>query len=164
MLINSDINILGGLPDWNLINVFLNENINTIRADVGLNAVTAIKTDKSVKRFEKAITDTLLKFKNLEVAAICKTTIETEAINSDVLLLLFWNASYNNDLLNYLNEKVFFLAFYSGRVAIKSDEIAACINELKQEEESLKKWSDLTISTVASKYLTLMKKLGLMEG
>ena len=36
MLINSDINILGGLPDWNLINVFLNENINTIRADVGL--------------------------------------------------------------------------------------------------------------------------------
>jgi hypothetical protein len=28
---------------------------------------TAIKTDKSVKRFEKSITDTLLRFKNKDI-------------------------------------------------------------------------------------------------
>jgi hypothetical protein len=79
-------------------------------------------------------------------------------------LILFWNASYNNDLLNHLNDKVFFPAFYSGRVSIKNDEVIASIKDLKLSEDDLKKWSEITVSTTASKYLTLLKKFGLMEG
>ena len=59
MKYNSDINVLGSLPDWNLIPVFLNQDINDIRSNVGLQSVTAIKTDKSIRRFEKAITEYL---------------------------------------------------------------------------------------------------------
>jgi len=162
--INSDINVLGSLPDWNLINVFITENMNSIRLKGGIHTFTAIKTDKSVKRFEKAINETFLKFKNKEAELIFKSLIIHKGVSSETLLFLFWNASQNNELLNYINLKVFFPAFYSGRVSIRNEEVVACIKDLKQSENDLIKWSELTITTTASKYLTLLKKFGLMEG
>jgi hypothetical protein len=51
MHINSDINVLGSLPDWNLIRVFLSEDMDSIKEKGGIHTYTAIKTDKSVKRF-----------------------------------------------------------------------------------------------------------------
>ncbi|MDD4150294.1 MAG: DUF1819 family protein [Bacteroidales bacterium] len=164
MKINSDINVLGSLPDWNLINVFLTENMYSIRSNGGIQSYTTIKTDKSVKRFEKAIKETFLKFKSNNTELIFKSIISNNGISSESLLFLFWNASQNNELLHYLNDKVFFPAFYSGRVSIKIEEVIACILELRQSEDDIKKWSELTINTTASKYLTLLKKFGLMEG
>lgn len=164
MNINSDINILGGLPDWNLIRLFMNDSIESLNQLGGHRSYTAIKTDKAVKRFEKAIARTLLQFKNKELELIFRNMISTESISNDSLLFIFWNASDNNDLFNYLNESIYFPAMYSGRVGIRTPEVEACLNELKQTEQDLKKWADSTIQTTASKYLTLLKKLNLMEG
>jgi len=164
MVINSDINILGGLPDWNLINVFLDENIKSIQSKGGFHSFTAIKTDKSVKRFEKAITGTLLHFGNVEIEKLFLNLIRNESLSSNTLLFLFWNASCNNDLFNYLNKTVFFPAYYSGRITIKKSEVEASINELKSSETELGNWTEETIKTVARKYLTLLKKFGLMDG
>jgi hypothetical protein len=164
MKYNSDINVLGSLPDWNLIPVFLNQHINAIRSNVGLQSITAIKTDKSIRRFEKAITGTLIKFSNDNVKHLISGFLNTEQISNDSLLLIFWNASFNNNLLFYLNEKVLFPAFYSGRITIKKDEVIACLKELKETDNDLKAWSEITITTTASKYLTLLKKFGIMEG
>jgi len=77
---------------------------------------------------------------------------------------LFWNASVNNELLNFVNTKVFFPALYSGRVALKKEEIEACLIELKETENDLKKWTLETLKTTSRKYLTLLKRFGLMEG
>lgn len=164
MHINSDINVLGSLPDWNLIKVFLSEDMDSIKEKGGIHTYTAIKTDKSVKRFEKAIKATLIHNKKTELETIIRKVIKAKGISADTLLLLFWNASFNNELLFYLNEIVFFPAFYSGRVSVKNDEVVACIKELKHTEDDLKKWSEITITTTASKYLTLLKKFGIMEG
>jgi hypothetical protein len=162
--INTDLNILGGLPDWNLINVFLKDNIDTLRKSGELHSHTAIKTDKSVKRFEKAISSTLIHFSNPDVELMFRSILTSESISNDSLLLIFWNASLNNDLLNYLNAEVYFIAFYSGRVSIRQDEVVACLKDLKERENELKKWSDSTLDTTASKYLTLLKKFHLMHG
>lgn len=164
MIINTDLNVLGGLPDWNLINVFLKESISSLRKGGGIHTFTAIKTDKSIKRFEKAISATLIKFCNAEVEALVRNMLDVEKITNDSLLLIFWNASYNNELLNYLNTEIYFLAFYSGRISIKRDEVVACLKDLKERENQLKKWSDSTLQTTSSKYLTLLKKFHLMEG
>lgn len=164
MEINTDINILGGLPDWNLINVFLRESINSIRENRGIYSYTAIKTDQAVGRFERAISRTLIKFYNTDVEVLIKNMLEAENISNDSLLLLFWNASYNNELLTYLNQQVYFISFYHGRISIKADEVVACLNDLKEREASLADWSDSTKLNVASKYLTLLKKFNLMEG
>lgn len=164
MKINSDINILGSLPDWNLINVFLHDSVGSINNAGGIQSYTAIKTDKSVKRFENAITGTLIKFHKEEVESLVRDILLAENMSNDSLFLIFWNASFNNELLNYLNNNVYFVSFYSGRITIKQDEIVACLKELKEKEEVLKLWSDSTISTTGSKYLTLLKKFNLMVG
>ena len=164
MHINSDINVLGSLPDWNLIKVFLSEDMVSIKEKGGIHTYTAIKTDKSVKRFEKAIKATLIQNKKPELETIIRQAIKSNTTSAETLILLFWNATINNDLLFLLNDKVFFPAFYSGRVSIKNDEVVACIKDLKETQDDLKKWSEITITTTASKYLTLLKKFGLMEG
>ena len=164
MIINTDLNILGGLPDWNLINVFLNESIDSLQKGGGVHSYTAIKTDKSVKRFEKAIPGTLLKFPNPDVESLVRNMIANESITHDSLLILFWNASYNNELLHYLNTNVYFPAFYSGRISIKSNDVIACLKDLREHEIQLKDWAEYTLEKVASKYLTLLKKFNLMEG
>lgn len=164
MIINSDINILGGLPDWNLIKLFMNDSLNTLNQEGGHRSYTAIKTDKSVQRFEKAITGTILNFKSHAFEVVFRNMIASESISNDSLFLIFWNASNNNELLNYLNESVFFPALYSGRVGLKPTEVVACLKEFKNTEEELNKWSDSTIKLSASKYLTLLKKFNLMEG
>lgn len=164
MNINSDINILGGLPDFNLITHFLFETGSDSASQAGHHTYTSIKTDKSVKRFERAINGTFLKFNSRESEYLVKSILASESVSHDSLLMLFWNASWNNDLLHYLNTQVYFPAFYSGRLIIKKEEVGACINELKEIEEIVREWTIMTIETVAGKYLTLLKKLNLMEG
>jgi len=164
MKINSDINILGSLPDWNLINVFLEEDINSVQEAAGIYSYTSIKTDKSVKRFQRVIASSLIKFHNPEIESLTRSILKDEKITKDSLLLLFWNASFNNDLLGYLNTYIYFISFYSGRITIKQDEVVACLKDLRERESELKKWSDSTLLKTASKYLTLLKKFNLMEG
>ena len=163
MNINSDINVLGSLSDWNLIVYYFNKKYN-LNANQKVSSITSIKTDKSIKRFEKAINSTLLSFKSKNIELLFKALMQKEGLSKDTLLFLFWNAAINNDLLHYLNDNVFFPAFYSGRIAIKYDEVVACLNELKNSEPELKKWADSTLLITASKYLTLLKKFGLLEG
>lgn len=164
MTINSDINVLGSLPDFNLITIFLNDSIGSLKMKGGHRSFTSIKTDKSVQRFEKAITATLLNFKNKEFEYLFRSFLANESITNDSLFLIFWNASCNNELLNYLNQSVYFPALYTGRVSIRATEITACLNDLKSTENDLQKWSDSTIDITASKYLTLLKKFNLLEG
>lgn len=164
MIINTDINILGGLPDWNLIKYYFQEDILKLNEYVGIQSFTTIKTDKSIKRFKKAINSTFFNFKNEDIKAIFNDTIFKKSFSIETQYFLYWIASHNNDLLHYINNSVFFPALYSGRTSLKIEEITACIKDLKLKEESLKKWSETTIKTTASKYLTLLKKFGLMEG
>ena len=164
MNINSDINILGGLPDFNLVIQFLNMKQTSSELDDPYHTYTSIKTDKSVKRFANAINQTFLKFEKKEVRQLVKSILDTESISHDSLLTLFWNASINNELLNYLNDQVYFPSFYSGRLVIKKEEVSACIKELKETEPAVKVWTTVTIDTVGRKYLTLLKKFHLMEG
>ena len=164
MKLNSDVNVLGSLPDLNLILLFLSDSIKSLSEKGQLHASTTLKTDKSIKRFEKAISSTLLGFKSAEAEQLVGSILRAESISADSLLMVFCNASFNNELLAYLNETVYFTAFYSGRITIKQDEVLACLKELKQTEVDIQKWSDSTIEVTASKYLTLLKKFNLMEG
>ncbi len=164
MIINTDINVLGSLSDFNLITYFAFEHKNSKDKFDNITSFTTIKTVKSVNRFEKAILNNYLKFKNPMVEALTRSILKNEKISNNSRLLLFWNVSFNNQLFYYLNQNIYFSAFYSGRVSIKNDEVVACIKELKQSDDYLKKWSETTITITASKYLTLLKKFGLMEG
>lgn len=164
MNINSDINVLGGLHDLELIIFYHNQFVNNKNKDSNNSIYPKLKTDRSIKRFKSSILNTFLTFKEHGNRILVSSFLENEKISKDSLLILFWNASLNSELLNYLNCNIYFPAYYSGRSVIKKDEVIACLRELKQTEINLKEWSDSTIETTAYKYLTLLKKFNLMEG
>jgi hypothetical protein len=164
MQINSDINILGSLGDWDLVGWLALQEDGHLIDKKQKHQFTSIKTTKSLTTTLKVLKDNLLTSSVKDCQNIVTSALKMKGIGKDTLILLFWNASANNELLYYLNEKVFFPALYSGRLSIKNDEVVACIRDLRQTEDHLKKWSDITVKTTASKYLTLLKKFGLMEG
>lgn len=161
---NSSINILGGMPDWELIIHFMKEVDNQDRNEVAEShyAYTSIKTTQAVSRFKRAIVDTFLKYRSPSIKLLIQKSLYKDGLSSDNLLLLFWHSSSNNVVLEYLNENVFFPAFYSGRVSMKGNEPMVCLKDSGLEE--IKNWSDYTLEKVSTKYLTLLKKFGLMEG
>lgn len=163
MSLNSSINILGGMPDWNLIYHFLNESdgVSNVANEPHYN-YTSIKTTQAVSRFKRAITDTFLGFKSQDIKEFLKKSLEKDGLSQDNLIFLFWHASSNNFLLQYLNENVFFPAFYSGRVSMTGNEPMACLKDSGLDD--VKNWSDSTLDRISAKYLTLLKKFGLMEG
>jgi len=164
MDINTDINVLGSIVDLNIIIPLLNRERNAVSENSNAIYTAKVKTTKSLKRYESAIKSTLIHIKNEETAELFGAVFKKEGLSENCLALLFLNASANNDLLDYLNQNVYFPALFSGRIAVKKDEVVACINDLTQREEALKKWSASTINVTASKYLSLLTKFKLFEG
>lgn len=163
MNINSDINVLGSMADWHLIRVFMMDKV-LYETDENIHEYTHVKTQGSVRRFVRAINRTFLQFKNQDVKELYLSLVNGEQLSPDTLLFLFWISASNNDLIRYLTEQVFFPAFYNGRITIRKDEIEACINELKSSEDELQEWTIETVKTTSRKYLTLLRRFGLMEG
>ena len=160
MKIDTNINILGGMPDLGMIRNYLPHGVHE-STSVGGNS---IRTIRSIDRFESAINSTFFENTSKDVLGLLVSIVRSEGISESSLLILFLTASANNELFNYLNRKVFFPALYSGRAVIKPEEVLACLKELKETERQLKKWSDYTLKITASKYLTLLKKFSLVEG
>lgn len=164
MNINSDINVLGSIADYNLIVNYIRATENQDNSDSEFQSYSNIKTTRSFKRYERAINSTFLKFKNAGLEALVKKVLKNEDVSINSLFLLFWNASVNNDFIHYLNNMVLFPAFYSGRIGIKKDEVIACIRELRTTETAIQKWTGSTIDVAARKYLAFLVKIKLMEG
>lgn len=164
MNINTDINILGSITDYHLIINYIKAAENQNNTGAGFQSYSNVKTTKSFARYEAAINSTLLKYKSTAVEDLIKSVLKNEEISFISMLLLFWNVSYNNEFMHYLNGKVLFPAFYSGRIGIKKDEVVACIKDLRTKESALKKWTESTINVTATKYISFLAKVGLMKG
>ena len=62
----------------------------------------------------------------------------------------------NSGFLNY---------YFQGRAELPKEDVVAYIKDLISRTPELKgKWSEITIDTISSKYLTILKKLNLLDG
>ena len=55
-------------------------------------------------------------------------------------------------------------AMYAGRITIMAEEVLSFLRYIKENEPNELQWSEDTLKISASKYLTIMKKLGLADG
>lgn len=155
--INTDINILGSIRDYNIVSDLLRDSNGQHTKD------SFYKTSKSFKRIRDAVLSTVIRFESDELGELAKNISNMEGFSDDLRMLLFWNSCVNNDLINYLNNNVYFPSFYSGRAVISKDEVSACLNELKNSEFELQKLSQSTIEIISVKYLSLLSKFGLVK-
>ena len=123
------------------------------------------RTEKSRKRFVAALYSAFITFKNPNHKELIEKIFTSNTSITTNQLVLFWQFSIINPLFYEINTDVFIKNYFSGRVSFPKDDVVAYIKELVSKNPELKdKWSDLTINTIASKYLTILKKLDLLEG
>lgn len=118
-----------------------------------------------MKRFVSAIESCILKFRNDTHKKLFFNAIADKAFSvQERLVILFWQLTYSNFLFFRITAEVFLKAVYSGRVTIMAEEITSFLRFIKETEEGELDWSEDTIKISGSKYLTIMKKLGLADG
>jgi hypothetical protein len=165
---NTDINIIGSIPDYHLIikalPLLYQNDDNLIKILVTDNEFN-FRTEKSRKRFLSVLSSAFLN-ENKSINEFAGNLLSHSKIDDNVKkIILFWLFSINNKLFQELNEVIFFKYYFQGRAELPSSDIEAYLKDLISRTPELKgKWSELTIKTIASKYLTVLKKMNILEG
>lgn len=157
---NSAVNVLGGVPDYATMIQYALDKIEGKE-----NSEFSFRTEKSGQRFIAAINQELLVFKNEQHKSLIVDALSSNDLRLDQkLMVLFWQLLINNKLFSLITENYFMKCVYAGRISLFPNEIESYLYELRREYPEELQWSDATLKTTASKYLTMMKKLGLAEG
>lgn len=167
MKYNTDINIIGSIPDYHLIYGALplfdkgDSLFQTLVVDNEYN----LRTEKSRKRFLSVLNSAFIT-KNIDLNGFVNVTLKHfEGDEKSQALILFWVFSLNNRLFFDITKDVFLKYYYQGRAELPKPDIEAYLKELIYNNEELKgRWSTKTIETISSKFLTVLKKLHLLEG
>jgi hypothetical protein len=167
--INTSINIIGGIPDYRFVYDVLhllskNAPEDEIQDSVINKNVYSIRTVESRARFLFGIKSAFWQFKNIDHETLIRSLYKSNQFDNTKRFGLFWMLAINNTLFEKITINTFLKAYYSGRTQIQNDEIVGYLNHFRQTNDDLKKWSEKTISTVASKYLTFLKKIDFVKG
>lgn len=165
---NSDINIIGSIPDYHLIYkalpLLIAKDDQLIKLLVKDNEFN-LRTEKSRKRFLSVLNSAFINENSVINEFVGKIIGSKEVDDKSKALFLFWVFSINNKLFKELNNKLFLKYYYQGRAEFPAKDVEAYLKDLINRTEELQgRWSENTISTIASKYLTVLKKLNLLEG
>ncbi len=167
--INTNINIIGGIPDYDIIYDVLRlmaEKVSTedIYQSVIINNKYGIRTEGSRDRFLSVIKSAFWQFKNGDHEMLIRSLFKSDSFEKTKNFALFWMMGINNILFENITKQVFAKFYFSGRVQIRNDDIIAYLRHERETSAVIRKWSDTTINTVASKYLTFLKKIGFLKG
>jgi hypothetical protein len=168
MQYNTDINIIGSIPDYHLIYKALPLLLNDPKELENIlvtNNEFDFRTEKSRKRFLSVLNSAFVS-KNKTIDELASALmLNFKSDENAQAVLLFWLFSMNNQLFFELNRDLFLKYYFQGRAELPKEAVIAYIKDLISRVDDLKgKWSEITIDTIASKYLTILKKLKLLEG
>lgn len=159
---DSGVNIMGSVPNYNVMLDYISDTYGNTEGSSG---AFEFRTEKSLQRFVAAIESCILKFRNEGHRKLFFDALANEDFSSqERLLVLFWQLTYSNLLFSRITAEVFMKAVYAGRVTITAEEITSFLRSIKETEQGELDWSEDTIRISGSKYLTIMKKLGLADG
>ena len=165
---NTDINIIGSIPDYHLIYIalpLLLDNQKELETILVTNNEFDLRTEKSRKRFLSALNSAFVSKNKVIDELASSLMLHFKNDENAQAILLFWLFSMNNKLFFELNRDLFLRYYFQGRAELPKESVIAYIKDLISREDELKgKWSEITIETIASKYLTILKKLKLLEG
>lgn len=167
--INSDINIIGGIPDFSLIEAAL-EHFANGKDQLELNELVVTNntfdfiTESARKRFLAAVNGSILVFANDNHKALIEKLFSAPGHESLKRKAVFWQLLFGNDLFLSISKNVYTKAYFSGRTSLAGKEVFAYLKDLQITLPRLKTFSDSTLDKIASKYLTILKKLEMVTG
>ena len=159
---DSGVHIMGSVPNYNVMLDYISD---TYGITVGSTGAFEFRTEKSLRRFIAAIESCILKFNNETHKSMFFDALANKDFSTqERLVVLFWQLTYSNRLFSRITAEVFMKAVYSGRITITAEEVTSFLRYIKETEKGELDWSEDTIKISGSKYLTIMKKLGLADG
>ena len=168
MKYNTDINIVGSIPDYHLIYkalpLLIAQDDKLMQILIKDNEFN-LRTEKSRKRFLSVLDSAFLNENETINEFVGEIIGSKDVDDKSKAIFLFWVFSINNELFRELNNLLFLKYYYQGRAEFPAKDVVAYLKDLIGRTEELKgRWSENTVSTIASKYLTILKKLNLLEG
>ncbi len=158
---NSTVNVVGSIPDYANMIDYINQNYGMTSAEDRF----IFRTSKATSRFKKAVTDGFINFTSEGHKSLFLKALQSQEYSiEEKLIILFWQFIYCNSLFRDVTDCVFLRFLYSGRSSIEQSDVEAYLNHLKKMCPEDIAFSDSTLSTIASKYLTVLKKFGLAYG
>lgn len=166
---STNINIIGSIPDIDMIinaisNYAHGKNKEHSIDNLFNQNIYDIRTHKSRARFQKAINGVFLQFKSNDHQTVIYSLFRHTNLSQLKKTALFFQFAINDKLFNELFNKVFLKLYFSGRLTVDKSEFTSYLYDLRDKSTDIETWSDSTIKIVASKYLTLLKKLDLVKG
>ena len=159
---DSGINVLGSIPDYALMLDFICEYAGgRPSSDRGF----SFRTYKTFNRFLAAIKASILQFYNENQKRLFLEAIASEEWTlQEKLVALFWQLVAGNTLFRQITEEVLMKAVYQGRTSLTAVDVLSYLHYLRSQEPGELDWAEATLKITASKYLTILKKMGLADG
>ena len=166
---NTDINIIASIPDFNLITDVIGDYAQGKSEDyvydkIFTQNIYGIRTGKSRDRFLRAIKGVFLEFKTEDHKVVFYSLFKTPGFLQVKKMSLFYQFAINNDLFFDISSNVYLKLYQAGRLTADKAEFVSYLYALRENNTEIGKWSDSTIETIASKYLTFLKKTGFLKG
>ena len=172
MKYNTDINIIGSIPDYHLIFKAMPLLMDTegngpseLKKILVTDNEFSFRTEGSRRRFLRVLNSTFV-YQNHEINLFGSKVIELLSDNeTSQSLVFFWLFSLNNKLFYEINRDVFLKFYFLGRAELpKSDIIAYLKDKFNNNPDMKGLWSEKTIDVIARKYLATLTRLQLLEG
>ncbi|GHC46787.1 BrxA family protein [Ulvibacter litoralis] len=165
---NTDINILGGIPNYQLLYIglpLLISNEASLKQVLVSKNEYNFRTERSRQRFLTLLKSALIS-DNEKINMLASNLFQfLKDDEPSQALLFFWLFSLNNKLFYELNRDVYLKFYFQGRMEFPKEDVIAYLKDLISRTPELKgRWSDNTIDTIAYKYLSVLKKLHLLKG
>lgn len=128
--------------------------------------IFGIRTEEGRGRFYRGIKSSILKFQSDEHKDIYRSFFEQLDSRLPYNLLIFWQLSINNRLFNNLTKELYLKFYFQGKTTVVGQDVFYYLQDLKQRDKDFENqnWTKKTTEPVASKYLTVLRKLGFLEG
>ena len=166
---NTQTNVISSIPDFNIILKVLSDystgkSLDEIKDNMIVGNVYGIRTNSSRKRYYFGINSTFLQFKNQDHRNFITKVFSSDLPNNTQKFIAYIQMAVNNELFYLLTKDVLVELLLNGRLTVDKQVFASYINDLRKINPDKIQWTDETINTIASKYLTLMKKIGFLKG
>lgn len=164
---NTAINVIGGLKDatviFKAIKAYFDQS-DSLSELVKTRNEFNLRTERSRDRVVRAVGKEFLTFRDPGHEAFIQEIFQDHIPLKDKEMILLWQFALNNRLFRELTANVFVEIYYSGRVSVSKEDIIAYVKEfIVGKSIEGPGWSEKTISTISTKYLNLMSKLGFVS-
>lgn len=169
MKYNADINSFGGMQDYHMIHESLRSYFNKesdLKKRFVEDNIFGIRTEEGRGRFYRAIKSSILNFQSNEHEELYRSFFKKLKYSYPYNLLVFWQLAINNLLFHKISKELYLKYYFQGKISVVGQDIFYYLQDLKQRDEAFadQNWTKKTTEPVASKYLTVLRKLGLLEG